>query len=170
MIAPEYIRTMAQYNHWMNQKLYAAAAQLTEEQRRADRGAFFKSVRATLAHLIWGDSLWMSRFIDDPSLAVSAETANGLSYEELHARREKLDQDILQWAEEVDVKWLASDKTWTSVMYQKTFTRPVWLLVMQMFNHQTHHRGQVTTLLSQFNIDIGVTDLPMMPMFVNYGE
>jgi uncharacterized damage-inducible protein DinB len=40
---------------------------------------------------------------------------------------------------------------------------PHWLLVTHLFNHQTHHRGQLTTLLSQLGYDPGVTDLPWMP-------
>ncbi|MGD1950514.1 MAG: DinB family protein, partial [Leptolyngbyaceae cyanobacterium] len=45
-------------------------------------------------------------------------------------------------------------------------TVPRWALVTHMFNHQTHHRGQVTTLLSQMGLDIGSTDIPFMPQFV----
>ncbi|WP_260618843.1 DinB family protein [Pseudoxanthomonas mexicana] len=40
-----------------------------------------------------------------------------------------------------------------------TFTRSVEGLLTHLFNHQTHHRGQVTTLLSQAGVDVGVTDL-----------
>ena len=50
-----------------------------------------------------------------------------------------------------------------SVTYQKSITMPYVFAVMQVFNHQTHHRGQVTTLLSQFGVDVGATDLPVMP-------
>lgn len=169
MISRDHVCAMAQYNQWMNRKLYDASVQLTDEQRRADRGAFFKSVHATLSHLVWGDSLWMSRFAENALLAAKLEDIVALSFDEMRELRENLDNEILQWAQSVDTGWLAADKTWTSAMYQKTFIRPTWLLVTHMFNHQTHHRGQVTTLLSQHGIDVGVTDLPMMPLFENYG-
>jgi uncharacterized damage-inducible protein DinB len=39
------------------------------------------------------------------------------------------------------------------------------VLVTHMFSHQTHHRGQVTTLLSQMGLDMGSTDLPFMAQF-----
>ena len=61
MITPGYVRTMAQYNTEMNRRIYAAAARLTDEQRREDRGLFWKSLHGTLCHLLWGDRQWMSR-------------------------------------------------------------------------------------------------------------
>jgi uncharacterized damage-inducible protein DinB len=43
-------RMFGQYNAWANGRLYEAAARLSVEQYRADRGAFFKSVHGTLNH------------------------------------------------------------------------------------------------------------------------
>ncbi|HEY8084627.1 MAG TPA: DinB family protein, partial [Methylophilaceae bacterium] len=63
MITPAYVQLMAEYNQWMNDKLYACATELSEEQLLADRGAFFKSVHGTLKHLMWADGLWLSRFL-----------------------------------------------------------------------------------------------------------
>lgn len=62
MIDRDYVRLMARYNRWMNGKLYAAAASLNEEQRQLDKGAFFKSLHGTLAHLVWADDIWLARF------------------------------------------------------------------------------------------------------------
>jgi uncharacterized damage-inducible protein DinB len=54
MIAPAFARTMARYNHWQNRSIYAAAGQFTDEERRKDHGAFFRSIHGTLNHLLWG--------------------------------------------------------------------------------------------------------------------
>ena len=62
MITPAYVRLMAQYNAEMNRRLYAAAARLTDAERKADRGAFWQSIHGTLTHILWGDTQWMSRF------------------------------------------------------------------------------------------------------------
>ena len=166
----DYIVTMAQYNQWMNRKVYEVAANLSDNQRVADRGAFFKSVQATLGHLIWADKMWMSRFLNRPEYVIERSTIDELSFADMKELRFEIDAEILQWAETVKETWLASDLIWTSQMYQKTFTRPVLLCVMQLFNHQTHHRGQVTTLLTQYGLDVGVTDLPLIPQFLEYGE
>jgi uncharacterized damage-inducible protein DinB len=64
MIDPVYVRTFAAYGKWQNESLNAAAASLSDAQRREDRGAFFKSVHATLNHLLWADTMWMSRLAD----------------------------------------------------------------------------------------------------------
>jgi uncharacterized damage-inducible protein DinB len=64
MIGPGFAQTMARYNRWQNRSLYAAADGLTEAARRKDRGAFFKSIHATLNNLLWADNRWMSRVSD----------------------------------------------------------------------------------------------------------
>ncbi len=62
MIDRDHARLMAQYNQWMNEKLYAASAQLTDAERKQDRGAFFESLHGTLNHLLYGDLAWLCRF------------------------------------------------------------------------------------------------------------
>lgn len=163
MIDAEHCQLFAAYNGWMNRKIYTAAAQLTDAERKADRGAFFRSIHSTLNHLLWGDRVWMPRF-------------NGMTYETgkigvdlfddytalLEARR-SMDDDIGAWASSVTQAQLAGRLTWFSGLAQREMSRPTWLCVTQMFNHQTHHRGQVTTLLKQAGIDPGSTDLPWAP-------
>ena len=66
MIDGAYARLMARYNRWQNENLYGVAAQLSDDERRRERGAFFGSVHKTLNHLLWADRMWMSRFSDLP--------------------------------------------------------------------------------------------------------
>ena len=73
-----------------------------------------------------------------------------------------MDQDILDWTAGLTEAWLAQPLSWTSGVDGQTRTRPGWLLACHLFNHQTHHRGQLTTLLSQMGHDVGATDLPWM--------
>ncbi|HYD62242.1 MAG TPA: DinB family protein [Noviherbaspirillum sp.] len=167
MITPGYVHTMARYNRWMNEKVYAACDSLPDEQRKADRGAFFRSIHSTLNHLLWGDYMWLGRFTQGTALAKDYPrgTLGTDLYEEWDALkrvRVAMDEDILAWSEAVDPEWLARDFSWYSGLTKSTRTRPAWLLVSHLFNHQTHHRGQVTILLSQCGIDPGVTDLMLM--------
>jgi len=169
MISPKYAHTMAQYNQWMNDKVYVACERLTDQERKADSGAFFKSIHSTLNHLLWGDSMWIGRFTQGTSLAKEypkAPIGTDLyeHWEALKAARIAMDKDILAWADMLDVDWLARDFSWYSGLTKSTRSRPAWLLVTHLFNHQTHHRGQVTTLLSQRGIDPGDTDLMLMPL------
>jgi uncharacterized damage-inducible protein DinB len=153
----------AEYNRWMNEKIYAAARTLTDEERKKDLGAFFKSVHGTLNHLLWGDTVWLARFRGTPVSLPPSGTILFDDFDELSSARAEKDGEILTWAGSVTEEWLARPNTWTSGMYGLTFHHPTWALVLQMFNHQTHHRGQVTTLLMQLGVDPGVTDIPMLP-------
>ncbi|WP_410497858.1 DinB family protein [Chitinibacter sp. S2-10] len=157
---------MAAYNQWQNQQLYAAALQLNDEQRKADCGAFFRSIHSTLNHILWGDLNWMARFCDETLIARPIGVDIYDDFAELHAARIAMDQRIIAWADGINADWLAEPVTWTSKVYGFTQTIPRWVQVQQMFNHQTHHRAQAGTLLKQFGIDIGVTDLPLMPVLM----
>jgi uncharacterized damage-inducible protein DinB len=155
-------QTMAEYNQWMNQKLYAICAEIPDAVRKEDRGAFFRSIHGTLNHLLVGDRIWMGRFTEQPFTAkVSDELYS--DFAELQQAREMTDQHILDWASHLTDAWLQQDFTYISGIDRKTRTLPAWLLVTHLFNHQTHHRGQLTTLLNQLGYDLGVTDLPWLP-------
>jgi hypothetical protein len=91
---------MARYNRWQNQSLYCAADSLPPEARRADRGAFFKSIEGTLNHLFWGDSMWMHRFTGTPAPQGGIRTSPEIftDWSALKPAREALDADIIAWA------------------------------------------------------------------------
>jgi len=159
----DYAMIMARYNQWMNAKLYEAAASMSDEQRKADRGAFFKSIHGALNHLLLADRSWMQRFHGEPVTMKSADEELFEDFDALRAARIAMDQRLIDWAATLEAVGSAHHFTFYSVVYQKQITMPYVAAVMQVFNHQTHHRGQVTTLLSQFGVDVGVTDLPVMP-------
>lgn len=162
MTNPAYCQTMAEYNQWMNQKLYRICAEIPDEIRKQDRGAFFKSVHGTLNHLLFGDRIWMGRFIDKPFVAKIGDELCS-DFAQLQQEREITDRQILEWAQQLSSEWLEQPFTYRSGVDGKMRTMPAWVLVTHMFNHQTHHRGQLTTLLSQLGYDPGVTDLPWLP-------
>jgi uncharacterized damage-inducible protein DinB len=62
MMSPEWLGALARYNRWMNDKLYGLAATLSDEARKRDGGAFFKSIYGTLNHLLLADRVWLARF------------------------------------------------------------------------------------------------------------
>ena len=159
-----YALLMAEYNRWMNEKVYAGCARLTDEERKRDRGAFFKSIHGTLNHLVWGDRAWLSRFNGKryPTGPVGVDLYD--DFAALTAARVEMDGEILDWARAVTPAVLAESMTWTSKLYGFTQTHPRWAQVVQMFNHQTHHRGQVHAMLTASGIDIGPTDLPVLPL------
>lgn len=163
MIDQAYVQLLASYNRWMNERLLAMTNMLDDEVRRADRGAFFKSLHGTLDHLIRGDRNWLARFKQQPAPVFPAGDLVCTSWPDLVVMRRQIDDEIDQWAARVSNDWLQQPFRWHSPMYQRDMHMPAWIVVTHFFNHQTHHRGQVTTLLSQLGIDPGITDLPMLP-------
>lgn len=163
MISTDYCQLMARYNHWMNSRLYPICAELGDEELHADRGLFFKSIYLTLNHIMYGDRAFYARFTGGelPEQGIGDELY--ANFEELAAQRPIWDKTLYAWASNVDGAWLAESLTYTSKVDNKPRTAAHWLLVTHMFNHQTHHRGQVTTALSQLGVDMGSTDIPFMP-------
>ena len=173
MSTPESTVLMAAYNVSMNERLYAAAARLPHAELAADRKAFFGSILGTMNHLLAGDTIWLRRFATHPArfsaLAPMLDLAPpsslthsfGNDLPSLQAYRQRLDAIITQWAPQVSAADLALPLEYRSTrgdLYRKHFGS----LVLHFFNHQTHHRGQISTLLSQAGVDIGVTDLLVM--------
>jgi uncharacterized damage-inducible protein DinB len=161
MITPAYVRTMAAYNAEMNRRLYAAAARLSDDERRLERGAFWGSVHGTLTHILWGDRQWMSRFDDWPKPTASIKESARMidDFAELTATREKADGDITLWAHKIDEPWLGEDLVWFSGAANREIRAPKRLLVSHFFNHQTHHRGQAHAMLTAAGHETGDTDL-----------
>jgi uncharacterized damage-inducible protein DinB len=151
----------ARYNRWMNETLYAVAGKLTGEERRRDLGAFFRSVHRTLNHLLLADRIWLARF--GAGLAPQFSSLGDELYDDfvvLRAERAKTDADLERWAATLTPELLAAPLSYRSSRGE--FTHPLWYAVSHLFNHQTHHRGQVTTLLMQLGHDPGLTDMLAM--------
>lgn len=163
MINPKYCQMMARYNAWMNDKIYSVCFELSDKQRKHNCQLFFDSIHGTLNHLLYGDKAWLSRFIDNPDGIPSLNRELHSDFEKLRSSRKALDAEIISWASTVTEEWLSKPFTFTSKVDGKERNRPCGLLVTHMFNHGTHHRGQITTALSQLGIDYGTTDLPFMP-------
>lgn len=166
----EDIALLARYNESMNRKLYAAAARLTDEEVCAERGAFFGSILGTLNHLVAGDTIWLMRFALHPAgfraleplraapIPADLRKSYGDSLSELRTQRVRLDDMILALAEALrpaDLEQVLAYRNSRGLPFNKHFGS----LLLHFFNHQTHHRGQASTLLSQAGVDIGVTDL-----------
>ena len=155
---------LARYNRWMNEKLYAMAAQLSDQERKRDVRAFFKSIHGTLDHILYGDRIWLTRF----GVADVGEGGSGFvgapvdaplyeDFTELREERSRTDAQIDAFAKSLTEETLSAPLLYTR--RGVSFDPPLAHAVSHFFNHQTHHRGQVTTLFMQLGRDPGVTDL-----------
>jgi uncharacterized damage-inducible protein DinB len=161
MITPNYVRVMATYNSEMNRRIYAGAAKLTDDQRRADLGLFWHSLHGTLCHLLWADRQWMSRLDGWPPNTIPNPQSPTLieDFVELTAARVEADAKIEAFAARIDDAWLSEDLVWWSGAAKKEMRREKRGLLVHFFNHQTHHRGQAHAALTMRGVDPGDTDL-----------
>jgi len=168
-------RFLARYNRWMNERLYEACGALTEEARKQDRGAFFGSLHRTLNHLVVADQVWLKRFakcgadngmpfasLDAGLLDLpEAYTLDMVPFEDwtsLKTKRGQLDAAIEQWMADMPEAYPQLTMRYgNSKGVQREHA--AWMAITHFFNHQTHHRGQATTLLTQAGGSVGVTDL-----------
>ena len=172
---------MANYNAVMNQKICDAIASLAEDVLWQDNKAFFGSILGTLNHLMVGDLIWLRRFNNHPNHSHNIEANRFKALDSLASfplptaltqtlyrtkenftrNRQALDQIIIQFIDETVESDYSTTLTYTNTKGD-VFNKPFSILLQHLFNHQTHHRGQVTTLLNQIDIDIGETDLLML--------
>lgn len=161
---------MADYNQWMNKSVYLAASKLSAEDLSNDRGAFFGSIIGTLNHILVGDTIWLKRFSDHPSRLKTLDYVRALNkpkaldailypeFKNLESARIKMDEVIQDFAHELTDEVLVSNLSYCNTKGEP-FNKNFGHLIQHFFNHQTHHRGQASTLLSQAGIEVGVTDL-----------
>ena len=170
----EQYQALARYNAWMNERLYAVAATMSDAERRRDMDAFFRSIHGTLNHLVLTDRAWLWRFTQDARVAQSLD-ADGkpiaptgrldqelyADFDQLRRERARTDADIVAFALALTPERLGGELVYRTTA-GKEQRHVLWWAVSHFFNHQTHHRGQVTTLLKQAGYDPGVTDMIAM--------
>ena len=156
---------MARYNAWQNDGLREIIGGMDRETLTQDRGAFWGSIFGTLNHALWGDHIWISRFDGGEQTDVSLRDSPEFTPTPAvwAAERFRMDARITLWAQSVAAVDLVGDLTWYSGAMQKDMAKPMPICVVQMFNHQTHHRGQVHQMLTSLGLKPNDTDLPFMP-------
>jgi len=153
---------MAEYNSVMNERLYAICSSLSSEELNSNCGLFFGSIHRTLDHILYGDMSWLLRFEGKEELVPEIDQQLHDSFSQLKDARSSWDEKIANWSQIVSEEWLADDFSYKSKVDGKVRVRKAWLLVSHMFNHETHHRGQLTGALSNMGYDFGITDLPFL--------
>lgn len=155
----EHLLLMARYEHWATQQLLGAVDALSEADYRRDQRLFFKSVHGTLNHLlVTGTALWAPRFAEgrSPRLALDAELETDRG-----ALRSRLLAGAALWeplVERASAATLASTLTYRRLSGE-VIALPWSATLMHVFNHGTHHRGQISAALTALGQDGPVLDL-----------
>ncbi|MCC7428199.1 MAG: DinB family protein [Alphaproteobacteria bacterium] len=143
-----HFQRMARYNRLANAILYAACAELGDAARRADRRGFFGSIHATLNHILVGDGIWFARFEgrEPPTRKLDAILFD--DFDALRQARAAEDGRIEAFIAALPAERLHGDFAYAS-MAGKPYVDAMAALLAHIFNHQTHHRGQVHDMISQ---------------------
>ena len=169
MIDRDYARLMGHYNRWRNQETVRQADRLSHAERWEDRGAFFGSIARTLNHILWDDRRWLAHFAQDRAAlaAIGGDTAaHPVDWAEFKSERAATDAALLVWIDGLTAADLHGDVNW----HVGQPTRPRWVCLVHLFNHQTHHRGQVHAMLTAAGVETGPTDLVVLPTFMTGAE
>ncbi len=150
--------TMANYNTWTNAHIFALCAKLSEQEYRKDLGAFFGSVHNTLNHILLVDILWLGRLKGENIGHIHAlDQILHDDLESLSEARVKGDQALIDYIRNLQGGDLERTFSYTR-MNGISDTGTVQDILLTLFNHQTHHRGQVHAMLTQSGI--AKSDMP----------
>ncbi len=163
-MTPELARQWATYNAWMNEQIFGACETISDEKRKADLGAFFKSIHATLVHILVSDKLRMHQFDPTNMFWPGADKTDDFEdWAALWAERRRCDAEITRWAHTLTPDMLARPVQTGCWVDERQHVYPLGLLLMHSCNHGAHHRGQVTTLMWQLGVDFGITGFAWQP-------
>jgi uncharacterized damage-inducible protein DinB len=156
-------KEQARYNAWMNKNLYARLGDIPDTRRKEDAGLFFKSLHGTLNHLLLVDKLWLGRLQNQPFSVESLDQELYADFAQLRLQHKKSDRHLTDYVDNLSAEDLQGELRYVSVRTGEQQCFPVALVLAHLFNHQTHHRGQITAAMSRQGLDYGVTDMIFMP-------
>ncbi|MGU3400266.1 DinB family protein [Brucellaceae bacterium D45D] len=155
----QHFQMFAHYNHWANNLVYTAAAQLSDMEYRLDMGLFFGSVHATLNHLLITDRIWMKRFTGEGDHPKSLDAIISDNFIELRDLRKAEDTRICTYIEGLSAQKLSGRFTYVTATDMRTISQRLSPALGHLFNHQTHHRGQIHAALTRLGADAPSLDL-----------
>ena len=165
MSAVQYFELKAQYNHWMNDRLYGLCQSVSDEERNRNLGAFFQSIHGTLNHILLADLLWLSRL----GLPVECKVSSlaDILYEDFHqltVARHEVDTLLTNYIGSLTDTDMAQSIQYKRLQSDDVNELPLGLILTHLFNHQTHQGGQRAALMTLIGIEVGVTDMISMPL------
>ena len=153
-----HFQMLSRYNRIANERLYESCSQLDALEYRRQRQGSFGSIHGLLNHILRGDRIWMARFQGGGH---STPPLNSILFEDfadLRSARTREDLEMEGFFERAAADFLDHSFRYTNNMGQE-YQEQVPVAVSHMFNHQTHHRGQIHVMLSQTSVPPPSLDL-----------
>ncbi|OLP55994.1 diguanylate cyclase [Rhizobium rhizosphaerae] len=141
-------RLLAAYNAWANERLYEAAQALDDDAYHTDKGAFFGALHGTLSHLLITDRVWLYRLTGQGAAPTSLRALPYDALAPLAAARKIEDRRLIDYVEALEDADFGREITYQPLSMPQPITQRIWPLLIHLFNHQTHHRGQAHATLT----------------------
>jgi len=148
----DYFHRFALYNRWANARLYEAVGRLTPEAFVAPRSGFFPSIMRTLNHILVADKVWLSRLTGQPHGLTALDQVIHESFSALNAERAIEDKRIIACVEGIGDEAFGQMLRYRTMTDGKETETEIGATLTHLFNHQTHHRGQVHAMLSSTDV------------------
>ena len=160
MIPLDALRELFDYSYWARDRQLEACSALSEEQFLRPVGNSFSSLRDTLAHMIYAEWVWLERWLGrSPSRAeaqaYAAETFADL--ESIRTRWHTVEANLRSYLTGIGDEALKQPLSYLNLAGDR-WTYPLGATLFHLANHQTYHRGQITTLLRQLGASAPTTD------------
>jgi len=151
MIPVDTLRELFDYNYWARDRQLEACAALTEEQFLRPMGSSYSSVRDTLAHLLFAEWVWLERWLGRSPTKLSGADYAAEKFPTLESVRDgwhTVEGNMRSYLLGLQDSALERPLSYTNFKGER-WTYPLGQTLFHLFNHQTYHRGQITTLLRQ---------------------
>ena len=150
---------LANFNKWTNEKIITSCKKLTETEYKKDREAFFSSIHGTLNHLLVVDRAYISRIEGIDHGLKSLDQILFESLLQLEEARINEDKRLIDLVNSLSLESIHKEITYKSFETSKN-TYTINTILITLFNHQTHHRGQIHNMLSQAGVKPPQIDIP----------
>lgn len=157
----QHFQMFAYYNRWANELVYKAAAELSDAQYRLDLGLFFGSIHHTLNHVLVADRIWMKRFTNEGDHPKELDFILSENFIMLRDMRQTEDSRICDFTDSLDAQQIAGRFTYMNLRDMRTRSQRLVPALAHMFNHQTHHRGQIHAALTRLGAEAPSLDLAL---------
>ena len=160
----EHFRLLAGFNRWANGRVYEAAAGLDDADYFATRPcAYFGSVHGTLNHLLLVDRLWFGRILGSVPAISAFDEIHYPDLPSLRAARDAEDERIVALLQDMGDAELDRTRSFALLAHPGERAMVVRVMLATVFNHQTHHRGQVHAMLKEAGLEPPALDIVLYP-------
>ena len=147
----DYIQQAYTYMYWANQRYFAVAEGLTNEQLHQSQGHSWGDVHATLVHMMSSEWVWLQRWHGSTPKG-HLDKAEYPTLADLKKRWGEVEAEMRAFIDDQIEQGLQSEITYTNFRGE-IFRVPLWQMLAHIVNHETHHRGELAAMYALMGVN-----------------